>query len=152
MCGRVGAIPAAVMCLAGFGCSADALVKVEGAVTLDGEPVEGAMVTFIPEDGNGRPAHGQTDKHGVFHLTTQKPRDGAWRGNYKVVVDYKEGVTIPPATNMRDAFQGLKKAEAEKTKPPRYVIPAQFSDPGKTVLRKTVPPPEGRIILALTSK
>src|SRR5437773_10785720 len=86
-CGGYLAVVAAFLVLAGFGCGGkDQPVKVEGVVTLDGEPVEGAIVSFLPDEGGGRFAHGLTAKDGSFRLTTYKPDDGALRGDYRVTV------------------------------------------------------------------
>src|SRR5262249_9372161 len=114
--------------------------------------VEGAMVTFIPENGGGRSAHGRTGPDGSFQLTSTKPNDGVLRGDYKVIVTYQEGVAAPPADNVRDVFLGMQQAEKQPRKPPRYVIPTKYSDPSKTVLRQKVPPPDGKVVLALASK
>jgi hypothetical protein len=147
LCGGV----AVALLLVGVGCNSNSPVSVRGTVTLDGKPVEGALVLFLPE-GTGRQASGQTGADGSFRLTTIDVNDGAFPGNYKVVVQYTEGVVAPPAQNMREAFEGLDKAKrtAKKT-PPKYVIPAKYSDPAKTELRQAVPT-DGPVNLALVSK
>jgi hypothetical protein len=71
---------------AGCGSSAGKPVSVEGLVTLDGEPVDGATVLFSPEDGKGPPASGMTGTDGVFHLTTFNTGDGAMPGKYNVTI------------------------------------------------------------------
>src|SRR5262245_14538073 len=75
---------AVVIALGGLvGCGGTS--KVEGVVTLDGKPVEGAVVTFVPTDDKGTTPVGQTDSSGKFTLTTNgKP--GAKSGDYKVTV------------------------------------------------------------------
>src|SRR5262245_34277421 len=94
----LAAAAAVVVALAGPGCG-NRKVKVSGVVTLDGQPVEGAVVTFIPVDaGKGQNALGTADKEGVFQLTTSKSNDGAFPGEYKVVVTYAEGAEPPPAS------------------------------------------------------
>jgi hypothetical protein len=71
----------AALLLTGCGPS---LVKTEGVVTLDGQPVEGATVMFVSEDGN-RSYTGFTDAAGKFSLASgEKP--GATAGTYKVTV------------------------------------------------------------------
>jgi hypothetical protein len=137
-----------VLALTAPGCSKEGLVKVRGVVTLDGEPLVGAIVTFLPEGDGGRMAHGQTGAGGVFQLTTFKPQDGAMPGAYKVTVQYHEGVETSPATNQRAVFQEI--AKGQKTKPPRYVVPAKYSDPGQTPLRQQIPP-AGEVTFPLTS-
>jgi len=126
--------------LAGPGCGRG-LVKVTGVVRLDGKPVEGAMVTYHPVDPNkGRIAHGTTDKEGAFQLSTTRPNDGAFPGEYKVTIVYAEGAEAPPAEGMKAAFEGLEKARKDKPRPPRYNIPGKYADPGQTDLREKVPP------------
>jgi hypothetical protein len=140
----------AVVALAGPGCGGGK-VKVSGVVTLDGQPIEGAMVAFVPVDeGKGAMAHGTTDKDGVFQLTTTKPNDGAAPGEYKVTVVYAEGAEAPPAGGMKEAFEGFEKAHKQKQKPPRYNVPARYGDPAKTDLRQKVPP-DGKVTFDLKS-
>jgi hypothetical protein len=144
-----GALAAALV-LAGSGCSGKGPVKVNGSVTLDGKPLSNATVTFIPEQGAGRNATGTTDQSGNFRLTTLKPDDGAMPGDYKVTVQQVEGAEAPPAADMKTAMEGYQKAVA-KFKPKASIIPAKYSDPGKTTLRQKVPA-EGSVKLDLTSK
>ncbi len=60
-------------------------IPVQGIVTLDGKPVEGATVSFSPKAA-GRPATGTTDAAGHFSLTTFEPGDGAVPGEHVVTV------------------------------------------------------------------
>src|SRR5262245_26780612 len=65
--------------------SVSGIVPVSGKVTYKGAPVEGAIVTFVPE-GSGRTATATTRASGVFSLTTVDS-PGAMPGKYKVTVD-----------------------------------------------------------------
>jgi hypothetical protein len=142
----------AAVALAVAGCGGDGKVSVSGVVTLDGQPVEGAVVTFIPVEKNqGQFAHGTTDKDGAFQLSTTKPNDGAFPGEYKVTVVYAEGAEPPPAGGVREAFAGFQKAQGQKRKAPKYRIPDEYGDPARTGLRQKVPA-EGRVVLALKKK
>jgi hypothetical protein len=142
---------AVAVALTGPGCGGGGKVKVTGVVQLDGKPIEGAQVTYHPIDPNrGQLAYGTTDKAGVFQLSTTTPNDGAFRGEYKVTVVYAEGAEAPSAAGMKDAFRGLEKARNEKQKPPRYIVPDRYGDPGQTELRQKVPP-DGKVILELRS-
>lgn len=58
---------------------------VTGTVTLDGKAVEGALVTFVPSDGQ-KVAIGSTNADGQYKLSTFNPSDGAQPGNYKITV------------------------------------------------------------------
>jgi hypothetical protein len=141
---------AVALALAAASCG-DGKVKVKGVVTLDGTPVEGAMVTFIPEAGGGRNAFGSTKPDGSFQLMTQKENDGVAPGNYKVTVTYTEPVKTAAAANMKDAWTAFKTAEKQKKPPAKYVIPAKYGDPNKTVLKQKVPP-DGEVKFDLQSK
>jgi hypothetical protein len=79
--GWAGPVAIAVVCLAGCGPSYH---KVNGVVTLDGQPVEGATVTFVSEDGS-KTYSGLTDASGAFSLVSGE-KQGAPAGSYKVVV------------------------------------------------------------------
>ena len=63
---------------------------VEGTVTLDGAPIEGATVNFTPRaQGDGMPATGITDAKGLYKLTAFSgglPEKGTMVGNYNVTV------------------------------------------------------------------
>ena len=65
-------------------------LPVRGTVTLDGKPVEDALVTFQLVDGS-RSSVGRTDRHGCYTLTTFVPGDGAQPGEYRVQI-----VKYPP--------------------------------------------------------
>ncbi len=72
------------------------LVKVTGKVTVDGKPVEGAIVAFqYVADAKAeyqRPSTGYTDAAGEFVLGTYAHDDGAPVGKYKVGILKKEVV------------------------------------------------------------
>jgi hypothetical protein len=139
--------------LTGTGCdSSGRLTPVRGVVTLDGKPVDNATVIFMPQQsGSGKQATGQTSPDGSFQLTTRNTNDGALPGEYRVIVQYEEGTEVPPAANMKDAKAGARKAQQKAKKPPKYVIPAIYTDPAKTVLKQKVPT-EGPVKLELQSK
>ena len=75
-------------------------VKVSGMVTLDGEPVGGVTVAFLPNrPEGGRECYGATDTQGRFVLTIPGtvPGSGAIPGEYIVtfikMLDPTEGLT-----------------------------------------------------------
>jgi hypothetical protein len=94
-------LPAIVMalviptCLIGCGGSErPSLVKATGTVTLDGKPLEGAIVGFQPvTDAKAkyqRPSSAVTDAAGKFQLGTYGKDDGVPVGKYKVGVQKRE--------------------------------------------------------------
>jgi hypothetical protein len=65
------------------------VVKATGTITMDAQPVAGALVTFIPKsEGEGKHASATTDANGVYVLSTQGAGDvmGAVPGTYNVTV------------------------------------------------------------------
>jgi hypothetical protein len=157
-CALLGPFISAVI-LTTVGCGKGNLIKVEGVVTLDGKPLPGATVSFVPV-GEGQPAFGRTDADGSFRLTTSRTDDGAKPGDYKVVVVVEEAdekfVGRDPQTftdeEKREARMGTmtpmgKKQAAGKKKPPSPV-PAIYGDVKQTPLRESVPP-AGKVELAL---
>lgn len=60
-------------------------VEASGTVTLDGNPVDKAQVTFIDAAGSN-PAVATTDAMGKFSLKYNGEKDGAIPGEYKVQV------------------------------------------------------------------
>lgn len=153
----------ALWVLAGFGCGGkDQPVRVEGVVTLDGAPLEGAIVSFLPDEKGGRFADATTAKDGSFRLSTYKRDDGALPGDYRVTV------TLIPADDEEDEGKGKEDAPAnEKAEDgmqmmaamarvaaarqkalERSPVPALYRDGGRTPLRQIVPT-QGKVILAL---
>jgi hypothetical protein len=119
------ALRASRFALGATGCLALALtgcggpVAVQGTVTMNGKPLPGAMVVFIPE-GGGPEAGAMTDGEGNFHLSGMKT-DGSLPGEYRVTVskkDWPPGVTPPEPTKMTFASV-LQKRE---TVPHRYTV------------------------------
>jgi hypothetical protein len=153
---------AASVVLVGFGCGGkDQPVKVHGIVTLDGEPVHGAIVSFLPDEKGGRFAVGTTAKDGSFRLKTYKDDDGALPGDYRVTVtliplDDEEEVEgkeeVPAKEKVQDAKAFMaamaKMAAAAQKALEKSPIPAIYRDGGQTPLRQIVPT-NGKVILAL---
>jgi hypothetical protein len=79
----------AILFCAGCGSGPAGLVAGMGKVTLDGEPVEGASVVFMPTADDGLLAAGRTDQEGRFTLATNEAL-GVRPGHYKVSVGKQE--------------------------------------------------------------
>lgn len=147
--------------LATVGCGNANLNKVEGVVTLDGSPLAGTLVSFIPV-GPDRAATGLTDRDGYFRLTTFRSDDGAMPGEYKVIVAYddnpeerKDANTLSDEGKMAArkgtmSPQGKKKMAEKRSKKPPSQVPAIYSDIKKTPLKEVVPT-NGKVELALRS-
>ncbi len=92
---------------------------VEGKVTYNGEPVEGATVIFHSVTENVA-ARGLTDAQGNFRLQTYTPNDGAVAGEHKVTVKKAELKTVP---NPDDENLGPISSEEIWHTPKPYALP-----------------------------
>lgn len=140
-------------------------VPVNGTVTLDGQPLTEAMVFFYPiTDGKeGRMAAGLTDPNGKFELGTMGVNDGAYRRQYKVVIQKyvpnkaaapKAPKNVPAndidaATAKQDAAYWA--SQARGFLPYKNTLPDKYADQNTTPLTCNV---EGRMTVdfPLTSK
>lgn len=107
------------------------LVPAEGKVLLDGQPLAGATVSFIPVDGGGtkgapKLAGDLTDKNGVFRLQS-KNASGAVPGVYKVLVS-KRVFPAPTAARPNPGFQDMID-----------VVPVKYTIPNDTPLQVEIP-------------
>jgi hypothetical protein len=141
-----------LLLLASVGCGGPKTVVVDAVVTLDGEPLAGATVLFVPEEGSrGRPAHGLTDLDGSLLLTTFDDDDGALPGAYRVVVMKSEGMIEQPQGERSSeewARSHYERVVAREGKKP--LVPPMYSDQATTPLHCTVPA-GGRVKLELLS-
>ncbi|HVJ69639.1 MAG TPA: carboxypeptidase-like regulatory domain-containing protein [Caulifigura sp.] len=64
--------------------------RVSGQVTLDGAPLEGALVQFEPLAGNS-PSGGLTDAAGKYSLTYTREIKGAEIGEHRVIITTQNG-------------------------------------------------------------
>jgi len=143
---------------------------VEGIVTLDGDPVEGALVTFIPASGEtARAAAGTTDARGRYTLTTVeggKPGRGTTEGDYKVTVAKRAPDTtqekreaaepaLPqdrPPTIEEMAAADRARRSAGLPPPFLYLTPKQYNNPETSGLTATVVRGKNKFDFALSEK
>ena len=93
--------------LPGCGKRGPKVYHVEGIVTVDGEPVEGANVSFVPKQASGADdlsgpllAGGATDANGKYTLSTSRGSaigGGTTAGDYKVTIVKKKMTNAPTA-------------------------------------------------------
>ena len=84
-----------------------ALARVNGVVTLDGTPVEGAGLEFIGEAGGV--AYGKTDAGGRYYMSFGTSRTGALVGKNRVRISSSDKVRV-----------GDKRFESTEVFPPKY--------------------------------
>lgn len=159
-------IIAAVVSSAGCGKKAGPVVKtelVEGVVTLDGQPVPDATVTFVPAAGSsGASATGKTDAEGKYQLTAIGAGSGAQPGAGTLPGEYDVGVRkviVPniPSDQEKQASLGTGAVivgSGERPKNPEltYVVPHKYSEPQKSGLKVTVKEGKNDIPIQLDSK
>jgi hypothetical protein len=144
------------------GCGAR-ISPVEGVVTLDGKAVEGATVSFVPDDAKGKEANGLTDSSGHFTLKTGK-KDGAQPGTYKVVVTKTEGIQGGSPETMKPGSPEYAKAMTKGVgkggrgpggmaggSGPKSLLPGKYASAKDTPLTCTVPPTEKPVKFELTT-
>jgi hypothetical protein len=85
------------------------LVPVAGTVTLDGKPLEGATLSFIPIEGNAVSTAGTdiTGPEGNFQMTF-KGRAGLAPGKYRVLVSKTEEIAPPNGREIHPVFAKAK--------------------------------------------
>ena len=105
--------------------------RVTGTVTLQGKPVAGAAVTFVPT-GEGEAASAITDSEGKYALTTWEAGDGARPGEYGVKVSKQEQQTVDPSKMVQNlSIEEEQKiyVESKKAPPPaKRLIPSKYQD------------------------
>jgi hypothetical protein len=129
-------IVVALVLLGGCG-KAQRTSPVEGVVLLDGKPLVGAAIHFVPQ-GTGRDATGETDKDGHFVMSTFEPKDGVMAGSYKVVVSPPPSAAAAPV-NYATAEEAMAATAKQPTKAPANSFPDKYTRPDLTPLTQDVP-------------
>ena len=101
---------------------------VTGIVTYKGKPVEGATVTLVPSQAEGRSASGVTNAEGAFEVSTYvSPKlqpVGALPGDYAVTVSKMEVRQVDESLSPQEA-----QAAFAKLGPPKNLLPKKYRLP-----------------------
>ena len=152
-------LPAVVLALTLGGCGSDRpqTIPVSGTVTLDGSPIEGAIVGFTPT-GGGRPATGTTDTSGKFTLTTFEDGDGALPGTHTVTVTKMKssgGEGMPSAGDSEgeegDVMLSGPMGPGQQEPTVEWLVPQKYSNPKTSELSCDVKQGMEQPTFALTS-
>jgi hypothetical protein len=122
------------LAMGGCGGRANNLLPVEGIVKLDGKPLAGASVIFVPDGTVGQTAFGTARQDGSFRLATSN-RDGVSPGEYRVIV----GVVQTPDAASGDLIRQEMAARQKAGSPTPPLVPAVYGDFAKSPLRCKVP-------------
>lgn len=118
-------------------------IPVSGAVLYNGNPVEGATVSFWGPDAS-RAATGVTDAEGKFTLSMYSVNDGALAGENKVTVTKDPSnptPTVSPEDMLNDptALTGNYTAtQQEGGGSEKPLVPAKYADPETSPLKANV--------------
>jgi hypothetical protein len=145
---RPGRCACALSLLLLIGCSGsgeEGLYPVSGRVLHQGQPVAGAMISFVGEEGT-RPATAVSQSDGTYSLfTLDSP--GAGPGKYTVVVvkmaetARDDAVNVDLGVNQAGEDLSMQQAALVASKPPAKpagVLPAAYSNPMTSPLRAEV--------------
>lgn len=69
--------------------------KTTGVVTVDGAPIEGATIVFIPNVQGGESGSAITDAQGAYSAVSGSVGEGLLPGEYKVTISKRETVVDP---------------------------------------------------------
>jgi hypothetical protein len=142
-----------VVCLLPLlGCSGSdrpELAKASGKVTLNGEPVSGASVMYVPATG-GRAASGVTDENGVYRMSSyDDPELGVAVGEHRVSVSKIGGdgafalspAAPAPADPNANLVSPIAFKDEDPMNPPKieYLVPHKYGNPESSGLTVTVP-------------
>jgi hypothetical protein len=165
--GRVRLWMFLIVCsLSAAGCGKEhRTIKFKGTVTLDGKPLDGAVVSFFPLADDGRSAAGVSGTDGVFRVTTFTPGDGALPGEYRVTVvmdpppEVDGGAVAGESSmdfmmrakpNFSKMGQKIEQSKKEaKKRPP--LLPPQYAHPTKSPLKCKIPF-QGELSIDLNNK
>jgi hypothetical protein len=114
---------------------------VSGSVTYNGNPLEKAVISFIPDDPKGIGATGAI-VDGSYKMGTGGPDDGARAGKYKVTITSKEDTTAKAKAAFEKARASLKNAAGTED---LGVIPREFVHKAESEAKSLIPPGYGDV-------
>lgn len=117
-----------------------AVVNAAGKVTLEGAPLEGARLFFIPAGDGGVDCGAVSSADGSFTASTGG-RPGAAPGSYKVIVQhYSKKDGSPFTLSQADVEAGMDMDQQIAMGAVKLTIPQRYQMPDMSGLTATVPP------------
>lgn len=107
-------------------------------IAYNGQPVEGANVSLIPEDPAGRGASGVTDASGVAKMGLPGLTDGAMPGKYGVTVSKVEGGQSDPNLSPEEFYRQQSSEPSAAPSSPKHILPVKYLSAGTSELECTV--------------
>ncbi len=131
---RAGKSLGVAACLLVLGCGGPAVVPGAGSITLDGAPLGGVEVQFVPDPAKGpagESATGQSDAQGKFTLKSPRlDKEGIVPGYYRVVVTDIQAVQDLTSVAPQGPGLGVNGAQMGKSR-----IQPIYGDLNRTPLR-----------------
>ncbi|MCA9190838.1 MAG: Ig-like domain-containing protein [Planctomycetales bacterium] len=104
------------------------VAKTDVYVTLKGEPVEGANITFYALDKGNIPGFGLTDANGKATITTYDPGDGAIVGSNSAIVTKMKLDSKAQTGEVADQDSpDYDPLEPPSVAPPKNLLPKKYS-------------------------
>jgi hypothetical protein len=137
------------------GARGPAVEFIDGSVQLDGKPVDGATVTFIPAAGSGPVASGISGPDGRFVLTTAAAGavagKGAPAGDYEVIVVKMESTLVAELDPSDPGYASQADLPTTPTKP-KSLVPSAYGKASTSGLKATVMKGRNELSFSLDSK
>lgn len=109
------------------------IAPVSGKVTLDGEPLGGALVSFEPlsqgsdmEAGYG--SYGECDENGVFQLKSLHDENGAIVGPHRVLITTMKGSEGPNGEMIMTSKERVPDKYMDYNNPLKFEVPTEGTD------------------------
>lgn len=130
------ALAACIVGVLFVGCGGN-VIKTEavtGTVTLDGQPLQGALVRFSPKtSGVGTPGSAITDAQGKYVLQTPLGAANAGTSAGEYVVMLNKTITKPTGKKTKDSY-----GDEQEVTELENILPATYDAPAKTPFSATV--------------
>ncbi|MGL6193892.1 MAG: carboxypeptidase-like regulatory domain-containing protein [Thermoguttaceae bacterium] len=131
-----------LLCLVAPGCKKNPLgvVPVKGTVTIDGEIVPFATITFWPAIDDGLYATAKSDDKGAFELVTQgSPINGAKPGDYTVTVVKLDGNYGDVAPRGSGEPEGPYVPTSTEAPTVQHLLPVKYNSKISSDIKITIP-------------
>ncbi|GIX04409.1 MAG: hypothetical protein KatS3mg114_0278 [Planctomycetaceae bacterium] len=117
-------------------------VPAQGVVTLDGKPVDGASIVFVPADGGKYTANGLSRSDGSFALRAFPSKQGVVPGSYKIGVSktVEQQMTLPQNFQAGEDAEHAQKIVETNTTTWVNALPQKYASPETSGLMATIPP------------
>ena len=119
------------------------LATVHGRVSVNGEPIAGAQLLFMPP--GDRVATGTTDEDGYYQLSTIDKHDGAVVGQHLVAIVCRPTIPVAPMNGAMSALPNVPAMETPELEDWVSPIPEKYGNLADPALSVSVNPGDNEI-------